>query len=444
MNFDYKNSKVTFKDNKINLLIKDSNFVLDTKPYIESVPKFIFGNGTYHVDVSEMSMDNNYTLANNNGTFKFTWENATVNVTKDHFNFTLKEYSNDIFYLIGMLGNSTMNFFSKPFFEKKLIPALLKTVSETVNMVISAIPKEFVIPSTSINVFLDLLREIIIDNDLFQFSSNISAICKGKCNKPDVILDRPKEMIPKSDCKGLQFLVSDYMINSFLLAGYRGDSFVNISIKNMPLTGKDLGSIFPEVIGNYSESDTFVPNITMADKALLYMKSKESNFSTKLKIDFDHVEKENHTLAFSLIIGMGSIGYLNLENGLLKGNLSIKITFTTQKGEIEVNPANIQSTVNTLLNILLPQINFRLLEGISLKNITYIDFNNTFFSLEEKYMKIGISPKKLDDTKVVEFINWGSTKLVEIYDKLKAIKIKDEINAKRPIDLPKWIKTEYQ
>ena len=168
MNFDYSNSRITFKDNRINLVIKDSNFILDAKPYIESIPKFIFGGAEYHVDASKMSMDNKYSLTNKNGIFNFTWEEAEIDVVKDHFNFTTNDSTNDIFLLIGMLGNSTMEFFSKPFFEKKLIPILLQTVSETVNMIISAIPKEFVLPSTSIDAFLDLLGVIDINNDLFQ------------------------------------------------------------------------------------------------------------------------------------------------------------------------------------------------------------------------------------------------------------------------------------
>lgn len=445
---NYKDTQISTKKDVIITDIKDASLSLYTFLKFTLEPAYFFGEGKIDLDTTHINILSEFKLINNNGSLNFELTKLKPKIDTEHFKYNIYDETNDIFKILNMTGNFTINYL-KNLFTKELKPEDYKNISKAINSVLEFIPQNVVLPGTAFNLFLDLMGKIETEEDHFFVGNNFSAICQGKCRtinnyKPK----RPTSIDKHEDFPGVQFFLSDYTINTITLVAYQSLLLDNItldaqtieSLLKIPFDTKLIGIIFPEIMKEGIHKVDLNFNVTKPP--VLDYNKNDTTFNSQLLTAFSTVTvgSKNITkkLQFYVETKVSYKGYINLEKNKITGEIKeFQITTEVKKGAIMPDDTLLKALINTFTKLVVPQINEMLRMGITLPPTPVFNLSSSVISFEKDYLRIGFNTIKSNQGILEAILKWVINKLVVLYRRQKVIK---EIKEKMPVNLPKWIK----
>eukprot|EP00826_Nyctotherus_ovalis_P027604 TRINITY_DN2158_c0_g2_i14.p1 TRINITY_DN2158_c0_g2~~TRINITY_DN2158_c0_g2_i14.p1 ORF type:complete len:481 (+),score=115.15 TRINITY_DN2158_c0_g2_i14:338-1780(+) len=439
----YEDTTITAEKDYIMLDIKDATVEFEVTPEIDMEPKFFFGKGSYKVDIAKVNLATKFGLQNVNNRLRFEMKSITPKIDVKHFNLiVLQNATNDLIGLVFLGADFMLRQVATLFTENK--PDLPKNITALVNSMLELVPSDIFLPGTDMSVFIDLMDRIEIEKDYFFVGSNFSAECRGQCLPYDKYKpQRPAVLRKHSDYPGFQCFLSDFTVNTLAISAYQSSLLNNIPFSDFVRFVfpdidfmKLLAIFFPE-IKKYASQKLDI-NAAFNDPPIIEFKEKETNFKAAPETSFTFIDKENkpHVL-FNLAAAVTFNGWVNLTNSKLTGHIEeFNCTFKVTSKELKTTAELIQGSFNVLRNILVPQINSLLQDGIELPPVPFINLSAWIIALEGRYLRIAIDSPKLDE-EAKEIFEWALKKLSSL---LKRRRVQQTLAAKIPKNLPKWIK----
>lgn len=269
MNFN--KSYVTLEDGKFNMSIKDLSLALKAFAQFTTVPALFYGRGYGMFNLSRMNSSTAFSLDIGNNLL------PTFSLDYSHFNLSEKDLSmsfngtNDVFTLL----NSTQDLLIPTItgmLNGTMKPETRKSISDTINDLLSGLPSNITIPGTNINFDFGFIENPSMKGKYLPIAlKGVSKCVNTTACKPY----KKRTLIPPKEKKvfdgngSLQILVSDYLINTLSFSAFE-DQMMNLKVSSKQVSN---------MTNNTIKLDTDLFGIFIPHMRELYGKKREININ---------------------------------------------------------------------------------------------------------------------------------------------------------------------
>ena len=407
------------------IIFKVPNFSVEfvTKLEFYTIPKLFFGNGTVHLKIDNIGNDVELQITADES------QNIHINFTKIEFTLSEKQIlfesagSNDIFVATQMGYNwaipIVINALRYPIQE-----SFRNAISNTLNNLIKSTFRKIKLMGGNIFMDISLLDNCQVIDDRFMLYLNGTVYSNWTDSEKKPIHYNPPINIPdmNSNGKAVQIIVTNYTLNTLFQAMYIDDLLIFKISKNMNPESKFnldtnlIGVFIPQIFEVYGYKKPIEILIEVIDTPQVFLSSRKFELNLKLSIAIsvndsqgkpESVLKVESDIYFPLNI--------YLKKGVMFGNTT---SYTFSSKLVDHSPSlniknitNIDLFINTILQMILPQVNSILSYGKGLNMTKYgFDFTDTIFNIYNNYIEIGsnpvISKKKIEDIVVDSIIQF--------------------------------------
>lgn len=461
---DFNVSNIDLNPAQTQVVIKDeviwtnvSDFTLQCTGNLSfwTTPAIFYGNGTGKVDMTHLnsSVGFQFTKGDNNlPQFHLKYSHFDLNEKHVMANFS---GNNDVFTLAEMAKDFALPMLVD-FLNGTMDQDTMDSISETINGVLGELPSALTIPGTDIVFNFGLLFDPKVKGSYVPMAIDGTAICANKTACRPYNGPKPK-VPPETDVFGgngsFQLLLSDYIFNSLSVAAFE-DSIFNLTVTPGAVRNATNGSIelntdlfgifIPEMREVYGKHQDITLQLNMTSPPLVSISPAELGISTSTWTTIYVNTSKNETVkAFDIELFTDFKLNIRVADNALKGNITgYKFNLELHYKDIQnVTMDELNSLVNTLMKLAIPQINNWLNEGIALPPIGGLfNLSKSEVTLLPQYVRVDFNPEPIKGGTLTFNAEQLVQKLVRSYKKTKAIKL---VKARKPENLPEWLKVEF-
>lgn len=402
--------KISFENNLLETKIEEISLSCGGNISFSMEPDLFSGNGFAIFNLSKL----NLTISTG---FIKTEENlmnvkivkSKIDISKNSFN--MHFYSDDeIFDIINSIQETIFEILLS-WIQGEMSETNRKYIENGINRVLNDTSNFPIIEGTDILLDYHLIAEPNSPANYLPISLNGTAICNNpqKCKKSTYKAELPPTIeIFDNTNNNMQILISEYLLNTIMIAGYENSLFnYDITpekfneITKIKLDTNFISVFIPEVLNKYGENRDVFIRINAENPLNFTITAKSGVQNTnKFIAEFWINSTQNLVKSFVLEIIFNTSFDINAYNNLLKSNIT-NTTFSLNLVESEIKEislTNLVTLIQTLLKLFIPQINNFLNDGIRIPSIgKFFSFSKSKLFIIDKYIKIYINPEPVSE-----------------------------------------------
>eukprot|EP00831_Metopus_contortus_P071493 TRINITY_DN65300_c0_g1_i1.p1 TRINITY_DN65300_c0_g1~~TRINITY_DN65300_c0_g1_i1.p1 ORF type:complete len:258 (-),score=30.81 TRINITY_DN65300_c0_g1_i1:152-925(-) len=244
-----------------------------------------------------------------------------------------------------------------------------QVIEDTVNKIMN-ITTGFLYYNSDIGIDYSMILQPNIQNGVLPFALNGTTVCLQNCRPYNKPFPSPPEPIKVFTGDGsLELVISDFFVNSFLLAAFRNslfnftispDNFSKLTNHSLELNTDLIGVFIPEIRTKYGNKRDVFLTFNASEAPRIEINSEkiklQGNSLSQILIN----NSDTNTLTESIVMNISTSFELNasISNNFLRGNIS-KFSFSMEiiKSEIKsVKLDDLNRLMQMLFKIFIPHV----------------------------------------------------------------------------------------